>query len=74
MKGKITMEHPNSLIDSFTGVYEDATLGRMPLAPVNVVLRGCVLRSTDWIVGIVVNAGHDVKVMQSKVGLYFYFC
>jgi magnesium-transporting ATPase (P-type) len=32
-----------------------------------VVLRGCVLRSTEWMVGLVVNTGHDVKIMQSTM-------
>jgi phospholipid-translocating P-type ATPase (flippase) len=66
--GRIRMEHPNNLIDSFTGILESEQYGgKMVLQPANVILRGCVLRSTDFIVGIVVNTGHDVKVMQSKL-------
>jgi phospholipid-translocating P-type ATPase (flippase) len=68
LRGWVRMEHPNNLIDSFTGVLEcDQFGGKMALQPVNVVLRGCVLRSTEYIVGLVVNTGHDVKVMQSKL-------
>ena len=31
----------------------------------HVILRGCVLSSTEWIIGFVVNTGHDVKIMQT---------
>lgn len=66
------MEHPNQLIDSFSGVIElelpDAeleqreTFRRTPSAdlktksvraaiqPNNIILRGCVLRNTTWMV------------------------
>lgn len=67
LRGRITMEHPNNLIDSFTGILESPDFGKMPLLPGNVILRGCVLRSTDFMVGLAVNTGHDVKVMQSKL-------
>jgi phospholipid-translocating P-type ATPase (flippase) len=68
LRGRVRMEHPNSLIDSFTGILESEQYGgKMILQPINVILRGCVLRSTDFIVGLVVNTGHDVKVMQSKL-------
>lgn len=61
------MEHPNCLLDTFTGVLETSELGRLPIFPNNLVLRGCVLRSTEFIVGLVVNTGHDVKIMQTKM-------
>jgi magnesium-transporting ATPase (P-type) len=34
----------------------------------NIALRGCVLRSTDWMIGLVLNTGHDVKIMQGDDG------
>lgn len=67
LKGTIIMEHPNSLIDHFTGVLEHELFGRVPILPNNVILRGCVLRSTESMIGLVVNTGHDVKIMQSKI-------
>ena len=65
------MEHPNNLIDTFTGVIslEIPSIGKCPINPINVILRGCVLRSTEWMVGLVVNTGHDVKIMQSNMNV-----
>lgn len=31
-----------------------------------IVLRGCVLRNTDWCYGVVVFAGKDTKLMQNS--------
>lgn len=60
------MEHPNKLIDSFSGVIALEGVTREPIQPQNVLLRGCVLRNTDCIMGVVLNTGHDTKVMMSN--------
>ena len=66
LTGTIEMEHPNKLIDSFSGVCTLDNYGREAINPHNVLLRGCVLRNTDFIIGIVVNTGHDTKIMMSS--------
>ncbi|RHY32050.1 hypothetical protein DYB32_002918 [Aphanomyces invadans] len=38
---------------------------REPLSIKNVLLRGCTLRNTDWVYGLVLNTGSDTKIMQS---------
>jgi magnesium-transporting ATPase (P-type) len=60
------MEHPNNLIDSFTGVLTSEVIpdARLAISPNNLVLRGCVLRSTDWIVGVVLNTGKMMMIMM----------
>ena len=66
LKGRLEMEHPNKLIDSFTGVVDfakDGVVTKVPIQPNNTLLRGCVLRNTDWIIGLVLNTGHDTKIM-----------
>ena len=66
MRGLVEMEHPNKLTDSFQGVLSIDGMGREAIQLTNVLLRGCVLRNTDWIVGLVVNTGHDSKIMMSS--------
>lgn len=66
LTGDIEMEHPNKLIESFSGVIDLGKLGREPVQASNVLLRGCVLRNTDWIYGVVINTGHDTKIMMSS--------
>jgi phospholipid-translocating ATPase/phospholipid-transporting ATPase len=61
------MEHPNNFIGSFSGVIDlGSDYGREAIQINNVLLRGTVLRSTEWIIGVVVNTGHDTKVMMSN--------
>ncbi len=62
------MEHPNKLIDTFNGVLDIEGIGKQALMTQHVLLRGCVLRNTDWIIGCVVNSGHDTKIMMSATG------
>ena len=60
------MEHPNKIIEQFSGVIELDDLGAEGILPNNLLLRGCVLRNTDWVIGCVVNSGHDTKIMMSS--------
>jgi phospholipid-transporting ATPase len=63
--GVVEMEHPNKLIDNFSGTIEIDGLGKDPILPSNVLLRGCVLRNVDYIYGLIINSGHDTKIMRS---------
>eukprot|EP00043_Microstomoeca_roanoka_P010350 m.98307 g.98307 ORF g.98307 m.98307 type:complete len:1161 (+) comp14866_c0_seq1:223-3705(+) len=60
-------EHPNNKIYQFNGhiTHNGATI---PLDTNNIVLRGCVLRNTEKIVGMVIYAGHDTKAMLNNTG------
>lgn len=72
LSGYIDMEHPNKLIDSFSGVLDLGLTGsgdsisRESIGAKNVLLRGCSLRNTDWAIGVVINTGPDTKIMMSS--------
>jgi len=66
LKGSIAMEHPNAFIDTLDGSLNIEKIGSEAIQPANVLLRGCVLRNTEWIVGIVINSGHDTKIMMTS--------
>ncbi len=68
--GNVTMEHPNKTIDQFSGTIKVTQANSCPsfLEPVgheNLLLRGTVVRNTKWVFGLVVNTGHDTKVMMA---------
>ena len=43
-----------------------AAIDGYPLSDKNICLRGCTLRNTDFIYGLVVNTGKDTKIMKSS--------
>ncbi|CAM8942886.1 unnamed protein product [Rhodiola kirilowii] len=65
-KGDIHSEQPNNSLYTFTGnlIIESQTL---PLSPNQLLLRGCSLRNTKHIVGVVVFTGHETKVMMNSM-------
>ncbi|KAK9844803.1 hypothetical protein WJX74_007043 [Apatococcus lobatus] len=69
-KAQVQCEQPNASLYTFTGnlllgppvMGNDLTL---PLTPASIVLRGCSLRNTGFIMGAVIFAGHETKVMKN---------
>uniref|UniRef100_A0A8D1T477 Phospholipid-transporting ATPase n=1 Tax=Sus scrofa TaxID=9823 RepID=A0A8D1T477_PIG len=63
--GEVRCESPNNKLDRFTGVLtyrgEDYILDHDRL-----ILRGCVIRNTDWCYGLVIFTGPDTKLMQNS--------
>ncbi len=39
----------------------------LPIGPGNLLLRGSNLRNTEWVLGCLIYAGHDTKVMQNAM-------
>ncbi|XP_073327919.1 phospholipid-transporting ATPase ID [Pagrus major] len=62
--GEVICEPPNNKLDKFTGTlyWRD---NKYPLDNDNMLLRGCVLRNTEWCFGIVIFAGLQTKLMQN---------
>ncbi|XP_059479506.1 probable phospholipid-transporting ATPase IM isoform X3 [Neocloeon triangulifer] len=63
--GEIVCETPNNLLNKYEGVltWEGKSYA---LDNDKVVLRGCVLRNTQWCYGMVIFAGKDTKLMQNS--------
>ncbi|XP_011034150.1 PREDICTED: phospholipid-transporting ATPase 3 [Populus euphratica] len=67
-KGEVQCEQPNNSLYTFTGnlMFQKQTL---PLSPNQILLRGCSLRNTEYIVGAVVFTGHETKVMMNSMNV-----
>ncbi|WJZ91172.1 hypothetical protein VitviT2T_010271 [Vitis vinifera] len=67
-KGEVQCEQPNNSLYTFTGnlIIQKQTL---PLSPNQILLRGCSLRNTEYIVGAVIFTGHETKVMMNAMNV-----
>ncbi|KAI3901768.1 hypothetical protein MKW98_013883 [Papaver atlanticum] len=67
-EGEIQCEQPNNSLYTFTGnlMTQNQTL---PLSPNQLLLRGCSLRNTEYIVGVVIFTGHETKVMMNSMNV-----
>ncbi|XP_057448372.1 phospholipid-transporting ATPase 3-like [Lotus japonicus] len=67
-KGEIQCEQPNNSLYTFTGnlIIQNQTL---PVNPNQLLLRGCSLRNTEYIVGVVIFTGHETKVMMNSMNV-----
>ncbi|XP_037937825.1 phospholipid-transporting ATPase ID-like [Teleopsis dalmanni] len=63
--GEIICERPNNLLNKFDGTLIWRSQ-RYALDNEKILLRGCVLRNTQWCYGVVVFAGKDTKLMQNS--------
>ncbi|GFY82488.1 aminophospholipid ATPase 1 [Actinidia rufa] len=65
VSGLIRCEQPNRNIYEFTANME-LKGQRFPLSQSNIILRGCQLKNTEWVVGAVVYAGQETKAMLNS--------
>ncbi|KAL1549048.1 P-type phospholipid transporter [Salvia divinorum] len=65
ISGIITCEQPNRNIYEFMANME-LNGHCLPLSQSNIILRGCQLKNTEWVVGVVVYAGQDTKAMLNS--------
>lgn len=62
----VNYDLPNTYLYSFNGrMTIDSE--KIPLDDRNVVLRGTTLKSTDYIIGVVLYCGHDTKIMMNSI-------
>lgn len=62
----LNSEGPNQYLSKYKGTlfFKDK---KVPLSSENFLLRGCILRNTDWIMGVVVYTGHQTKIMMNSI-------
>lgn len=79
-RGTIECEQPNDHLYVFEGTLSiDGEAGKISLSNKQVLLRGCVLRNTEWVYGVVVFTGAETKLVQnstaapSKRNITFWF-
>ncbi|KAJ2358950.1 aminophospholipid translocase, partial [Coemansia sp. RSA 2611] len=69
LRGHMKTELPNDSLYTFeaTLVSEGGKIGyrELPLDPTQVLLRGAILRNTDWIYAVAVFTGHETKLMRN---------
>ncbi|KAK1175311.1 putative phospholipid-transporting ATPase VD isoform X1 [Acipenser oxyrinchus oxyrinchus] len=65
---RIECESPNNDLNRFRGFMEHPNKERVGLYKENLLLRGCTIRNTEAVVGIVVYAGHETKAMLNNSG------
>ncbi|XP_004645731.1 probable phospholipid-transporting ATPase VD isoform X1 [Octodon degus] len=65
---RIECESPNNDLSRFRGFLEHSNKQRVGLNKENLLLRGCTIRNTEAVVGIVVYAGHETKAMLNNPG------
>lgn len=63
--GEIVCEPPNNILNKYDGtlIWNNQ---RYALDNDKLLLRGCVLRNTQWCYGVVIFAGRDTKLMQNS--------
>lgn len=67
LAGKITCDESNEKLFKFEGAYYfEKSRRRIALNTESLLLRGCILRNTKHVVGIVVYTGHDTKIFRNQ--------
>ena len=62
--GAVKCEAPNNHLHKFAGnlYWNNKTF---PIDNEKILLRGCIIRNTEWCYGLVIFAGPDTKLMQN---------
>ncbi|XP_067154192.1 phospholipid-transporting ATPase VD [Apteryx mantelli] len=68
---RIECESPNNDLSRFQGFIEHSNKEQVGLSKENLLLRGCTVRNTEAVVGIVVYAGHETKALLNNSGPHY---
>ena len=72
IKAKIYCEKPNNAIHKFEGFME-VNGKKVSLGADNLLLRGCKLRNTPYVYGLVVFTGPETKIMKNAAKAKYKF-
>ncbi|KIR73019.1 phospholipid-transporting ATPase [Cryptococcus deuterogattii CA1014] len=71
LRGHILSEPPNSSLYTYDGTFHLSSAHpgsaptKIPVGPNQMLLRGAQLRNSGWVYGVIVNAGHETKLMRN---------
>jgi len=66
LKGSVVCEKPNNAIYKFEGYVDIASSEeKIPQSIENFMLRGCIIRNSEYVIGSVVFTGMETKIMQN---------
>lgn len=69
----LTSELPNASVNTFSGkltlppIDQDSPSPNVPLGAENLLLRGAMLRNTEWAIGVACFTGKDTKLVKNSV-------
>lgn len=69
LQGSLEYEQPNNQLYNFTGrmlLQSKSETEIVPLGPDNIMLRGCGLRSCNFVLGLVIFTGAETKLLQNS--------
>jgi phospholipid-translocating ATPase len=69
MKAYVDAEIPSPNLYTFQGamtIVEGDKERVLPLGPTSLLLRGCIVRNTSWLIGLVIYTGNDTKIMLNS--------
>ncbi len=66
LMGKITCDEADENLNTWSASIEIITESKMLNGKIdNLILKGCTLKNTDYIIGIVIYSGHSTKIMKN---------
>lgn len=65
LRDHFSYERPNPFLYTFTGTYHNDNF-KIPMNSNNFILRGCSLRNSKFVIGIIAYTGHDTKIMLNS--------
>ena len=68
LTGEVLCEEPNDKVNDFQGQLRLSGQEPLMLNESNMLLRGCQLRNTEWVLGLVIACGIDTKITFSGSG------